>query len=33
MPHPWKCSKQGWMGLWQPRLVEDVPTYGRRIRT
>lgn len=27
MPHPWKCSKLGWMSL-SLDLVKDVPTHS-----
>ena len=29
MPHPWKCSRPGWMGPGQPELVGGSPAHGR----
>jgi len=29
MPHPWTCSRPGWMGFEQPSLVEGVAAHGR----
>jgi len=26
MPHPWKCSRSGWMGLWWSGLDRGVLT-------
>jgi len=35
MPHPWRCSRPGWIGPWQPGLVLngeiDGPACGRGI--
>lgn len=29
VPHPWRCSRSGWMGFEQPGLMEAVPPHGR----
>jgi len=33
MPPPWKCSRPGWTGLWEPGLVEGVPAHSRAFVT
>jgi len=28
VPHPWRCSRPGWMGPGQPELLGDSPPHG-----
>jgi len=28
VPHPWRCSRAGWMGPGQPELVGGSPAHG-----